>query len=862
MEYRIKNKEKKREATRNLVIIINSLFFLLVTFIFMPLRVQAAISFIAEANDGCSTSDPASVNVPTGTADGDLMILTKTYMESTAVDIPNESGWIQIGTQNSDAGASDDVSPRTEIFYRIAASEPGSYSLDYPAAQAHCAAILTFRDARIQGLPYFTYNTGIITSGTTQTVTSIALDADLGAVVYLAANPEPVTFSSWAATIPSALTEVLEVSNAGAPDASMGAAWATVSSGSATGDATVTLSASSVNATGFLISLIEETASTDYTFEVTGTFTVPAVVTTVDVQAWAGGAGGGTAAAGGGGGGGAYSASTGLSVTPAENITVTVGSGGGAGSNGNDSHFRNTSTLLAKGGLTTANTNGGQGGSQAAGVGTAKFSGGTGGNTAGSNGGGGGGGAGSTGNGGNGSGSTAGTGTSVGGGNGGSGAIGLGANANPGSFAGGGGGGSSTEGADEAAGANGKVVIVLGAAGGGGTSSLSKPPNNLGLVGYWSFNEATSTIATDFSGNGKQGTLSTAGTGLPLWTSGRRAAALDFDGTDEYVAVGNVGSGIQTVSFWLKADDTTTRKVIDLNGTAQVELDGSSTVTATSFTSPTIYVDGSTASAVVDTEWHHVVVTTGTGINASATDLGRVSSGYFDGKIDEVRFYNRALGASEITALSRSGAARLAASSKTLTQNTTLGAANGLTGLWSFDGGEMNWTSATAGVAYDGSGNNLTGTLSNMNRTLTPSIGKLGQALDFDGSDDFVDVGNIGTVRSVAFWLKADDTTSREIINMDGSIQIELNGSSVVTATGFTSPTIYVDGVVASTVDTEWHHVVVTTGTNVAASTFQIGQAGASFFDGRVDDVRSYSRALTAAEAKQLYLLGQVKIVP
>jgi len=36
---------------------------------------------------------------------------------------------------------------------------------------------------------------------------------------------------------------------------------------------------------------------------------------------------------------------------------------------------------------------------------------------------------------------------------------------------------------------------------------LIRPPNNLGLVGYWSMNEGTSTIAGDFSGKGNNGVL-------------------------------------------------------------------------------------------------------------------------------------------------------------------------------------------------------------------------------------------------------------------------------------------------------------------------------------------------------------------
>ena len=42
-------------------------------------------------------------------------------------------------------------------------------------------------------------------------------------------------------------------------------------------------------------------------------------------------------------------------------------------------------------------------------------------------------------------------------------------------------------------------------------STLLKPPNNLGLVGYWSFEDGSGTMATDHSGNGWTATTSAAG---------------------------------------------------------------------------------------------------------------------------------------------------------------------------------------------------------------------------------------------------------------------------------------------------------------------------------------------------------------
>jgi hypothetical protein len=128
-------------------------------------------------------------------------------------------------------------------------------------------------------------------------------------------------------------------------------------------------------------------------FATTGTWTCPAGVTSVTVEAWGGGGGGGgggAAACGYGGGGGAYSKTNAISVTPGNNYTVTVGIAGTAGAStptdggtGGDSGFSDNSQILAKGGSGGQYGGGsigvGIGGASASGVGDIKTSGGNGG---------------------------------------------------------------------------------------------------------------------------------------------------------------------------------------------------------------------------------------------------------------------------------------------------------------------------------------------------------------------------------------------------------------------------------------------------------------------------------------------------
>lgn len=128
-------------------------------------------------------------------------------------------------------------------------------------------------------------------------------------------------------------------------------------------------------------------SSTSTTFDLSGTFTVPPNVTSLDAECWGSGGDGGSAdhntgtnsAAGGGGGGGAYAKKT-LAVTPGSVLNVNVASGG----TGQPTWFQDVSTVLAAGGSNGGNGvssvgptggAGGQGGQASACIGTTRTSG-------------------------------------------------------------------------------------------------------------------------------------------------------------------------------------------------------------------------------------------------------------------------------------------------------------------------------------------------------------------------------------------------------------------------------------------------------------------------------------------------------
>src|SRR3989338_6839803 len=86
------------------------------------------------------------------------------------------------------------------------------------------------------------------------------------------------------------------------------------------------------------------------------------------------------------------------------------------------------------------------------------------------------------------------------------------------------------------------------------TAVSLRAASNLGLVGYWTFDEGTGLRANDFRGKNNYGTLS--GTTKPTWVSGKHGKALSFDGTSGYVDAGNQSSvnltTAITASVWIK----------------------------------------------------------------------------------------------------------------------------------------------------------------------------------------------------------------------------------------------------------------------------------------------------------------------
>ncbi len=194
-----------------------------------------------------------------------------------------------------------------------------------------------------------------------------------------------------------------------------------------------------------------------------------------------------------------------------------------------------------------------------------------------------------------------------------------------------------------------------------------------GLVAAYSFDEGAGSVLTDASGNGHDGTISGA-----TWAGGHDGGALSFNGTSASVDLGALGTFYQngfTLEAWLQK--ATTKKDVGVLGTwtpsggpmiwidhivgdyqltlgasgLQYYLDSGHPASVGQWQHVAATFDGSTARFYIDgTEVasRSVTYSVGTSNAWRIGGYGSPAGNFFDGLIDNVRIYNRALGASEI----------------------------------------------------------------------------------------------------------------------------------------------------------------------------------------------------------------------
>jgi len=301
-------------------------------------------------------SNTITINKPSGVVSGDIMIAA--ISKSATSNNSTLNGWTVIDGRRQDQGQR-----YTTILYRIADGTEGpNFSFSKGTNNATTVGSIIAFSGVNQTTPFDVAPGTLSTDeGTTATVNGINTVTNGTAIIFIG-GAKNGGWSNWAITNPT-LTEIMDFDNN--DNVSVAAAWGIKASPGATGNATVTLGGDNYYAV-MLLALRPYLPWVKY-FTTSGTFTVPAGVSCLKVEAWGGGGRGGTRTSngvGGGGGGGAYASSY-LSVTPNQSYSVTVGAGSTSASAGGDSYFDNGSGLRAKGGNSVANntTSGASGGS-------------------------------------------------------------------------------------------------------------------------------------------------------------------------------------------------------------------------------------------------------------------------------------------------------------------------------------------------------------------------------------------------------------------------------------------------------------------------------------------------------------------
>jgi hypothetical protein len=402
------------------------------------------------------------------------------------------------------------------------------------------------------------------------------------------------------------------------------------------------------------------------------------------------------------------------------------------------------------------------------------------------------------------------------------------------------------------------------------------------------------------------------------YTTGKIGNAFNFNGTTSYVQLGDVmdvGTSSWSYSFWFKSPNAFTTQVLfskSLAGSSIGRVWSTIENNRVSFNfqadSSSVITTQMAASNIANNTWYHVVlvldrtdklkmyingalypitVFTGTNnltpytstnyntnhpfrIGAYTSADNTTPSGFLNGQIDAFNVYNRVLTESEVTELynSGNGAQYITDSFYKPTANDALNTYNG---------------TAQGGLTY--------------------GVGKVGTAFQFNGSNSYVELGDVMDVGlsswSYSFWVKAnvdhmEATFFSKSFTGTGVGRIFANVKSYTLTFTFTTiglGTITIQTPANSILKNNWYHIVcvldrndklkayingilqtitVTAGTNnlIPFSTtnystnhpFRIGcyttannTSPATIFNGQIDAFNVWNRVLTQSEITELY---------
>jgi len=399
-------------------------------------------------------------------------------------------------------------------------------------------------------------------------------------------------------------------------------------------------------------------------------------------------------------------------------------------------------------------------------------------------------------------------------------------------------------------------------------------------VAEYNFDEKQGSYINDVSGNAHQGTLANS----PAWTNGNIGGAVEFNGTNNYATIATgelVAQDAITVEAWIypgKVTDASNAFTIFVqndsgagNATHLFAIDNTNGKLLYDNTGPAGgAINGNTA--LTPNTWNHVVFTrSGTSVNfylngmndGSGTGESRASSADVDNTLIGARYYSAAPQHKFIGKISQLTVFDYARTASQIAWDHGKGSPS----LW------WKLDDCQGLVAQDSGVNNFDGTITigaSLSNTSEGSCssgqssqawnngtsGMINSSLHFDGTDDYITRGTGPSTYSMSLWVKPSSTT-QSIVDLDGGTHTLTVSSGTISAGGFSSPTIYVDGYPTTTLsDTNWHQITVVTSTPFNTGTITLGKINTAYYTGQIDEFKLFSYPLTAIQVRDNFAKG------
>jgi len=419
----------------------------------------------------------------------------------------------------------------------------------------------------------------------------------------------------------------------------------------------------------------------------------------------------------------------------------------------------------------------------------------------------------------------------------------------------------------------------------------------VGLVGYWKFDDdAANTTVIDSSGNGNDGTAQHNTS--TLHATDMLDGALAFDGIGDYIQIADSAplSPTQevTVCGWFYFDDTSENVGLiwkhNYNYALSTVFD---TVRFSAWNPLSQESRASFSTSLLGSNWNFIagvfdgtnsrlylngvqVGNIGTVITGGIRDregdlyIGQRPDGvgeqYFDGQIDDIRIFNTTLSETQIQEIYRE-------------------VSGDLVGHWAMDDSADNTT------VLDGGGYSNNGT-AQQNTSVMSTAGTIDGALTFNGIGDYVQIADSGALSpteeiTVCGWFSFDDASENvgliwkhsynyALSTVSGTVRLSVwNPSSQESRASFstsllgsgwnfiagvfdgTNSRLYLNGAPIGDIGAS-----ITGGIRDRAGDLYIGQrpdgVGNQYFDGLIDEVKIYGKALSTSEIIDLYDEGGI----